>query len=106
MAEPRLSASEALYNFRLLAALRSDDLSAVQPFLLELAQGDDKTRVDREGQLLGMAIKVASGKLNHVPRSQVANESARIAPHLDFLEHLFSQRTYRPWLKHHCPSCS
>jgi hypothetical protein len=60
--EPRLSATEALYNFRLLSALRSDDLSAIQPFLLDLSQGDASSQIERQGQLLGMAVKVASGK--------------------------------------------
>lgn len=54
--------SNALYSFRLLSALRSDDPSAVQPFLddLQKSEGDERDR--KIGQLLGMAVRIASGK--------------------------------------------
>ena len=53
------SAPNALYNFRLLEALRSDDPSKVDPFLQELGGGQDDD--SKAGRLLGMAVKVASG---------------------------------------------
>lgn len=65
--------SQALYNFRLLSALRSDDATQLQPFL-DALKGD----ASRAGVLLGMAVKVGTGELcisllmgrdTHVPMS-------------------------------------
>lgn len=64
------SAPNALYNFRLLEALRSDDPTQVQPFLDELRggagaqqeQGQGSGDEDKAGRLLGMAVRVASGE--------------------------------------------
>ena len=60
------TSSMALHNFKLLEALRSDDPRQVQPFLDELkpspgsiAGQDD---MGKAGSLLGMAVKVASGR--------------------------------------------
>ncbi|KAE8539551.1 hypothetical protein D1P53_004653 [Cryptococcus gattii VGV] len=51
----------ALYNFRLLSALRSEDTSEVQPFLNQLkAAGGTEEQIEKAGQLLGMAVRVAS----------------------------------------------
>ncbi|WVO21082.1 uncharacterized protein IAS62_002386 [Cryptococcus decagattii] len=51
----------ALYNFRLLSALRSEDMSEVQPFLNQLkAAGGTEEQIEKAGQLLGMAVRVAS----------------------------------------------
>lgn len=57
------SAPNALYNFRLLEALRSDDPAQVQPFLDELGHGGSGGAEDegKAGRLLGMAVRVASG---------------------------------------------
>ena len=62
----------ALYNFRLLEALRSDDPQQVQHFLDELAKSSSNGQPDVEqaGRLLGMAVRVASGK-PHDPSSTV-----------------------------------
>jgi hypothetical protein len=49
------TSSQALYNFRLLSALRSDDASQVQAFIDE-AEGDPT----RSGALLGTAVKVGT----------------------------------------------
>ncbi|KAK8853109.1 hypothetical protein IAR55_003810 [Kwoniella newhampshirensis] len=54
----------ALYNFRLLSALRSDDPAQVKPFLDELkpsshsAEGFEDT--EKAGKLLGMAVRIAT----------------------------------------------
>ena len=62
------SAPNALYNFRLLEALRSDDPKQVQPFLDELKGGSTAGQApgpeaeDKAGRLLGMAVRVASGE--------------------------------------------
>ncbi|EIW72252.1 hypothetical protein TREMEDRAFT_70659 [Tremella mesenterica DSM 1558] len=55
------SATAALYNFRLLAALRSDDPAQVQPFLdeLKLVKGQEGESVAKAGRLLAMAVRVA-----------------------------------------------
>lgn len=58
---PGSGPTDALYNFRLLSALRADDVSAVQPFLEGLQGGDPNDREIRTGRLLGMAIRIASG---------------------------------------------
>lgn len=51
----------ALYNFRLLSALRSEGTSEVQPFLNQLkAAGGTEEQIEKAGQLLGMAVRVAS----------------------------------------------
>ncbi|WWC91583.1 uncharacterized protein L201_006529 [Kwoniella dendrophila CBS 6074] len=58
------ASANALYNFRLLSALRSDNAAEVQPFLDELtpsarsAEGQDD--LEKAGRLLGMAVRVAS----------------------------------------------
>ncbi|ORY26692.1 putative Oxysterol-binding protein [Naematelia encephala] len=56
--------SSALYNFRLLEALRSDDPAQVQPFLDELRPSSSSVGgqedVSKAGRLLGMAVRVAS----------------------------------------------
>ncbi|OXC70624.1 hypothetical protein AYX13_00601 [Cryptococcus neoformans] len=61
---PNLSSSappSALYNFRLLSALRSEDASEVQQFLNQLkAAGGAEEQIEKAGQLLGMAVRVAS----------------------------------------------
>ena len=60
------SAPTALYTFKLLEAMRSDDPSQVQPFLDELRT--DASNQENEGdnvkagKLLGMAVRVASGE--------------------------------------------
>lgn len=51
------TSSSALYNFKLLQALRSDDPSQVQPFLDEV-KGDPT----RAGNLLGMAVKIGTSE--------------------------------------------
>lgn len=51
----------ALYNFRLLSALRSEDASEVQQFLNQLkAAGGTEEQMEKAGQMLGMAVRVAS----------------------------------------------
>ncbi|WVR07787.1 hypothetical protein IAU60_004830 [Kwoniella sp. DSM 27419] len=56
--------ASALYNFRLLAALRSEDPAQVQPFLDELKPSahsvEGQADMDKAGKLLGMAVRVAS----------------------------------------------
>lgn len=63
---PNLSSSappSALYNFRLLSALRSEDASEVQQFLNQLkAAGGAEEQIEKAGQLLGMAVRVASSE--------------------------------------------
>ena len=58
--------ASALYNFRLLEALRSDEPAKVQPFLDELrpssSSADGMEDATRAGKLLGMAVRVASGE--------------------------------------------
>lgn len=58
--------ASALYNFRLLEALRSDDPGKVQPFLDELRPSTMSANGMQDemkaGKLLGMAVKVASGQ--------------------------------------------
>jgi hypothetical protein len=60
--------AEVLYNFKLLEALRSDDPAQVMPFLAELKAGasaaENQQDAAKAGRLLGMAVKVASGKFN------------------------------------------
>jgi hypothetical protein len=51
------TSSTALYSFKLLEALRSDDFTKVQPFVDELRPED----TGKTGKLLGMAVRVASG---------------------------------------------
>ena len=57
--------TSALYNFRLLEALQSDDPRRVQPFLDELrpssGSADGMEDAAKAGKLLGMAVRVASG---------------------------------------------
>ncbi|WWD19523.1 hypothetical protein CI109_103984 [Kwoniella shandongensis] len=54
----------ALYNFRLLSALRSDDPAQVQPFLEELKPSNHSAEgledLEKAGKLLGMAVRIAS----------------------------------------------
>lgn len=57
-----MNTTNALYNFRLLSALRSDDPSAVQPFLDDLQNGDEAEKDRKAGRLLGMAVRIASGR--------------------------------------------
>ncbi|KAL7418318.1 hypothetical protein Q5752_006776 [Cryptotrichosporon argae] len=53
--------SSALYNFRLLSALRSENPSAVQPFIDELSSSPEGLAPDAAaGRLLGMAVRVAT----------------------------------------------
>ncbi|KAL1409960.1 hypothetical protein Q8F55_003959 [Vanrija albida] len=52
--------SSALYNFRLLAALRSGFATEVQPFIDELATADPNSDAAHPGRLLGMAARVAT----------------------------------------------
>ncbi|CAD6572572.1 MAG: hypothetical protein TREMPRED_000577 [Tremellales sp. Tagirdzhanova-0007] len=56
--------ASALYNFRLLEALRSDEPAKVQPFLDELRPSSSSAAgmedATRAGKLLGMAVRVAS----------------------------------------------
>nr|XP_019044285.1 oxysterol-binding protein [Kwoniella bestiolae CBS 10118]OCF23215.1 oxysterol-binding protein [Kwoniella bestiolae CBS 10118] len=58
------ASATALYNFRLLSALRSDNPSEVQPFLDELRPSTSSVEgqedLDKAGRLLGMAVRVAS----------------------------------------------
>lgn len=56
------AAPNALYNFRLLEALRSDDPTKVHPLLQDLKEGgvEGQEAVEKAGKLLGMAVKVAS----------------------------------------------
>lgn len=58
-----MNTTNALYNFRLLSALRSDDPSTVQPFLDDLQKGDGTEKDRKVGRLLGMAVRIASGAL-------------------------------------------
>ena len=53
------TSSQALYNFRLLSALRSDDASQVQAFIAE-SEGDPA----RSGALLGTAVKVGTSEFH------------------------------------------
>lgn len=50
----------ALYNFRLLSALRSGNPNDVQPYIDELANASNPEA--SPGRLLGMAVRVASGE--------------------------------------------
>lgn len=52
------STASVLYNFRLLAALRSDDSAQVQPFLDEVSGAGTA----QGGSLLGMAVKVGTSE--------------------------------------------
>ncbi|WVQ67040.1 uncharacterized protein L199_005233 [Kwoniella botswanensis] len=58
------ASATALYNFRLLSALRSDNAAEVQPFLDELRPStksvEGQEDLDKAGRLLGMAVRVAS----------------------------------------------
>lgn len=61
------TSSQALYNFRLLSALRSDDAAQVQAFIDEAANDPA-----RSGVLLGTAVKVGTStcgyRTNHYGR--------------------------------------
>ncbi|WVQ84916.1 hypothetical protein IAT38_007079 [Cryptococcus sp. DSM 104549] len=84
----------ALYNFRLLAALRSEDPAQVQPFLNQLKPGktgDEQEDLDKAGQLLGMAVRVASVPIISIilqspgvpsPNLPVASGSSATALHI------------------------
>ncbi|OCF40792.1 oxysterol-binding protein [Kwoniella heveanensis CBS 569] len=56
--------ASALYNFKLLSALRSDDPAQVQPFLDELRPSsrsvEGQEDLEKAGRLLGMAVRVAA----------------------------------------------
>nr|XP_018260745.1 oxysterol-binding protein [Kwoniella dejecticola CBS 10117]OBR82903.1 oxysterol-binding protein [Kwoniella dejecticola CBS 10117] len=71
------ASANALYNFRLLSALRSDNPSEVQPFLDELRPSTHSAEgmedLDKAGRLLGMAVRVAS-----VPTIQAILQSSAI----------------------------
>ena len=54
--------ADALYNFKLLSALRADDPQAVQPFLDQLGSSNDGSRDVKAGLLLAMAVRIASGE--------------------------------------------
>jgi hypothetical protein len=54
--------ADALYNFKLLSALRADDPQAVQPFLDQLGSSNDASRDVKAGLLLAMAVRIASGQ--------------------------------------------
>ena len=58
----RAMPADALRNFKLLSALRADDPTAVQPFLEELGSESGPGRDAKAGQLLGMAVRIASGQ--------------------------------------------
>ena len=64
------ASTNALYNFRLLEALRSDDPAKVQPFIDELQPSarsvEGQEDVAKAGRLLGMAVRVASGEWNRI----------------------------------------
>ena len=65
--------SSALYNFKLLEALRSDDPKQVHPFVDELkpspTSAAGQADVLKAGNLLGMAVRVASGENHTVARA-------------------------------------
>jgi hypothetical protein len=73
------TSSSALYSFRLLEALRSDDPARVQPFIEELrpsrgsVEGQEDTA--RAGKLLGMAVRVASGSFSPGPNAMCVDDS-------------------------------
>ncbi|WVR00350.1 hypothetical protein IAU59_007493 [Kwoniella sp. CBS 9459] len=56
--------ASALYNFKLLSALRSDDPAQVQPFLDELKPStksvEGQEDLEKAGKLLGIAVRVAA----------------------------------------------
>ncbi|WRT70348.1 uncharacterized protein IL334_007346 [Kwoniella shivajii] len=58
------ASANALYNFRLLSALRSENPSEVQPFLDELKPSSNSVGgqedLEKAGKLLGMAVRIAS----------------------------------------------
>ena len=56
--------AEALYNFRLLSALRSDDPGQLQKFLDEISPNAGEASEDgaKAGKLLAMAVRVAPGE--------------------------------------------
>jgi hypothetical protein len=60
----RAMPADALRNFKLLSALRADDPAAVQPFLEELGSDTGQGRDAKAGQLLGMAVRIASGQFS------------------------------------------
>lgn len=55
-----VATNAALYNFKLLEALRSGNTGEVQPYLDELKTAPE----GNTGRLLGMAVRVASGKFH------------------------------------------
>lgn len=59
-ASPVSPSNAALYNFKLLAALRSGNRADVQPYLDELKTSAPEGAA---GRLLGMAVRVATGEL-------------------------------------------
>ena len=58
----RAMPADALRNFKLLSALRADSPTSVQPFLEELGLGSNPERDVKAGQLLAMAVRIASGQ--------------------------------------------
>lgn len=74
---PASQSNSALYNFKLLAALRSGNPSDVQPYLDELKAGPD----GGAGRLLGMAVRVASGEFSvHWARRNRGRRTSSVHP--------------------------
>jgi hypothetical protein len=99
------SSASALYNFRLLAALRSENAAEVQPFLDELRPSSRSAEgledAGKAGRLLGMAVRVAPGMYMAVLLDTCRNRSALIQVSLDysndtrFEQHAFAQYAIR-----------
>ncbi|TYJ57130.1 hypothetical protein B9479_002231 [Cryptococcus floricola] len=70
----------ALYNFRLLAALRSEDPAQIQPFLNQIKAGPNGEDVDKAGQLLGMAVRVANVPIVSLILASVPSPNLPVAP--------------------------
>jgi hypothetical protein len=58
----RAMPADALRSFKLLSALRADSPTSVQPFLEELGSESGAERDVKAGQLLAMAVRIASGQ--------------------------------------------
>ncbi|WVQ73019.1 hypothetical protein IAR50_002582 [Cryptococcus sp. DSM 104548] len=70
----------ALYNFRLLAALRSEDPIQLQPFLNQIKTGPNGEDIEKAGQLLGMAVRVANVSIVSLILASVPSPNLPVSP--------------------------
>jgi hypothetical protein len=97
--------ADALYNFKLLSALRADDPQAVQPFLDQLGSSNDASRDVKAGLLLAMAVRIASGQsIFHQARRKLTGSIGH-PTYITISLRQGSECTNSSWIYHYRSTC-